>query len=121
MYGSVALLSAAAGAGSLGSSSLAGAKAAARARPRSGLQKQVLGLYRRYVRAIREKELPEETKLQIGQHVREQVGARSQLDPSFLSLCGCSVRVVCAVCLLACLPACLPACLLLACVPAWLR
>eukprot|EP01043_Picozoa_sp_COSAG02_P063761 COSAG02_NODE_9125_length_2322_cov_4.470085_2_plen_94_part_00 len=93
MYGSLALLSPSA---ALGSASLAGAKAAARTRPRSGLQKQVLGLYRRYLRAIRQKDLPEETKSQIGQHVREQVGAGSRASwtpPSFLSL---FLRVGCA-------------------------
>ena len=44
----------------LASASLAQAIQHTRTRPRSGLQKQVLGLYRRYCRAIRAKELPPE-------------------------------------------------------------
>ena len=64
----------------LGNASLAEAKAKTRTRPRSGLQKQVLGLYRRYCRAIAAKDLPAAQKLQIAEHVRAQVlgGRRSR-------------------------------------------
>ena len=92
-------------ASSLGSASLASAKAAARQRPRSGLQKQVLGLYRRYVRAIREKELPAETKRQVAKHVREQVGAGWPALPFFpLPARPCPL---CVVCVCACVCVCI--------------
>eukprot|EP01044_Picomonas_judraskeda_P011616 COSAG03_NODE_1596_length_3812_cov_18.509022_6_plen_203_part_00 len=90
----------------LASASLAQAIQHTRTRPRSGLQKQVLGLYRRYCRAIRAKELPPEQvrrsssrhtlvypytpnkfsppptqKSQIAQHVRTQVCRTQALSP----------------------------------------
>ena len=54
MFGSQVLLN------TLGSVSLTQAIQHSRNKPRSGLQKQVLGLYRRYCRAIRAKDLPPE-------------------------------------------------------------
>lgn len=59
----------------LGSSSLEAAKVEVRKRPKqkSGLQKQVLALYRSYLRAVAAKEeLPAAQRAQIVAHVREQ-------------------------------------------------